>query len=619
MGPSILDAIGNTPLVEIKKLNPNPDVKLLAKLEYFNPGGSVKDRAALYMSEAGEKSGELNPQKTVIEPTSGNTGIGLALVCTVKGYRLLLVMSDAVSIERQKILKARGAEIMLTPGHLGTDGAIEEAYRLARENRGTYFLPDQFNNEANWKAHYDGTAEEVWRQTAGEVTAFVATLGTSGTLMGVSRRLKEYDPSIRIIGVEPYLGHKIQGLKNMKEAYCPEIFEKERLDQKLNVADEDAYEMARRLAREEGLFVGMSSGAAMAAASNVAAQMASGTLVVLFPDNGERYLSTSLFAVREEISLKLFNGLSRQKEVFEPRTPGTVCIYSCGPTAHTRIHLGELRRIVFADLLCRYLGSRGYEVNHFTDINDLDDKAIQGSEKAEVDLKEFTEANIAQFKEDLSVLGLGPASSYARASEHIDDMVALAEKLVQKGVAYEKLRSLYFDISRLEDYGKLSGIDVDKIKVGATVDLENYEKQNPRDFTLFKRSKLSELKRGIFTKTPWGNVRPSWHIKSAAMSMKYLGECFDIHTSSRDLVFPHHENENAIAVAATGKPLAKFWVHCDRVLIGGKKLDEKSAGLFGPGHSFLAGVLPLSQTDFVFEKAAGRRPACARAAGSLCL
>ena len=579
MGHSILDAIGNTPLVEIKKLNPNPAVKLLAKLECFNPGGSVKDRPALYMIEAGEKSGELIPQKTVIEPTSGNTGIGLALVCTVKGYRLLLVMSDAVSIERQKILKARGAEILLTPGHLGTDGAIEEAYRLARENLDSYFLPDQFNNEANWKAHYYGTAEEVWQQTSGEVTAFVATLGTSGTLMGVSRRLKEYDPSIQIIGVEPYLGHKIQGLKNMKEAYCPEIFEKERLDQKLNVADEDAYEMARRLAREEGVFVGMSSGAAMVAAARIAAKMAAGTLVVLFPDNGERYLSTSLFAVREAVTLKLFNGLSRKKEVFEPQTPGKVSIYSCGPTAHTRIHLGELRRIVFADLLCRYLESRGYAVNHLTDINDLDDKAIHGSEKADVALKEFTEANISQFKEDLSVLGLVPASSYAQASEHIDDMVILAEKLVTKGVAYEKLRSLYFDISRLDGYGKLSGIDVNKIKVGATVDLDNYEKQNPRDFTLFKRSKLSELKRGIFTKTPWGNVRPSWHIKSAAMSMKYLGECFDIHTSSRELVFPHHENENAIAVAATGKPLARFWIHCDRVLIDGKKLDEKSAGL----------------------------------------
>jgi cysteinyl-tRNA synthetase len=579
MGQSILDAIGNTPMVEIKKLNPNPDVKMLAKLECFNPGGSVKDRAALYMIEAGEKSGELTPQKTIIEPTSGNTGIGLALVCTVKGYRLLLVMSDAVSIERQKILKARGADILLTPGHLGTDGAIEEAYRLARENPNTYFIPDQFNNEANWKAHYYGTAEEIWQQTNGKVTAFVATLGTSGTLMGVSRRLKEYDPSIQVIGVEPYLGHKIQGLKNMKEAYCPEIFEKKRLDQKLNVADEDAYGMARRLAREEGIFVGMSSGAAMVAAYRVAAKMTAGTLVVLFPDNGERYLSTSLFAVREAVTLKLFNSVSRKKEGFEPRIPGKVNVYSCGPTAHTRIHLGELRRIVFADLLCRYLENRGYAVNHLTDINDLDDKAIRGSEKAGVDLKEFTEANISRFKEDLSVLGLNPATSYAQASDHVDDMVALGEKLVKKGVAYEKLRSLYFGISRIDGYGQLSGIDINKIKVGATVDLDDYEKQNPRDFTLFKRSKLSELKRGIFTKTPWGNVRPSWHIKSAAMSMKYLGECFDIHTSSRELVFPHHENENAIAVAITGKPLAKFWVHCDRVLIDGKKLDEKSARL----------------------------------------
>jgi len=579
MGNSILDAIGNTPLVEIKKLNPNPDVKLLAKLEHFNPGGSVKDRAALYMIEAAEKSGELISPKTVIEPTSGNTGIGLALVCTVKGYRLLLVMSDAVSIERQKILKARGADILLTPGHLGTDGAIEEAYRLARENADTYYIPDQFNNEANWKAHYYGTAEEVWQQTNGNVTAFVATLGTTGTLMGVSRRLKEYDASIQIIGVEPYLGHKIQGLKNMKEAYCPEIFEKDRLDQKLNVDDEAAYEMARRLAKEEGIFVGMSSGAAMVGACRVAAKMAAGTLVVLFPDNGERYLSTSLFAVHEEVTLKLFNSLSRKKEVFEPRILGKVGVYSCGPTAHARIHLGEMRRIVFADLLCRYLEYRGYEVNHLTDINDLDDKAISGSQKANVGLKEFTEANISQFKEDLSLLGITPTNPYVQASEHVDDMVALAEKLVEKGFAYEKLRSLYFNISRLDDYGRLSGIDINKIKVGATVDLDDYEKQNPRDFTLFKRSKLSELKRGIFVKTRWGSVRPSWHIKSAAMSMKYLGECFDIHTSSRELIFPHHENENAISAAITAKPLAKFWVHCDRVLIDGKKLDEKSAEL----------------------------------------
>ncbi len=579
MRHSILDAIGNTPLVEIQKLNPNPGVKLLAKLEYFNPGGSIKDRAALWMIEAAEKSGELTSQKIVIEPTSGNTGIGLALVCTVKGYRLLLVMSDAVSIERQKILKARGADILLTPGHLGTDGAIEEAYRLARENPDTYYLPDQFNNEANWKAHYHGTAEEIWQQTNGRITTLVATLGTTGTLMGVSKKLKTYDPVIRIIGIEPYLGHKIQGLKNMKEAYCPEIFEKNRLDQKINVDDEAAYEMARRLAKEEGIFVGMSSGAAMAGACKVIEGMTEGILVVIFPDSGERYLSTSLFAVQEEISLKLFNSLNRKKEVFEPQVPGKVTVYSCGPTAHARAHLGEMRRIVFADLICRYLEYRGYAVHHLTDINDLDDKAISGSEKLGVGLDEFTEANIAQFKKDLAVLGITPADVYAQASEHVDDMVALGEKLMQKGIAYEKLRSLYFDISRLDTYGRLSGMDVDKIKVGATVDLDDYEKLNPRDFTLFKRSKLSELKRGIFVKTQWGNARPSWHIKSAAISMKYLGECFDIHASSRELVFPHHENENAIAAALTGKSLARFFVHCDRVLMDGRKLDEQAAGL----------------------------------------
>ncbi len=226
MSNSIIDTIGNTPLVEIKKLNPNPRVRILAKLEYFNPGGSTKDRPALCMIEAAEKSGELSPDKTVLEATSGNTGIGLALVCGVKGYRLMLTMSEAVSVERQKILKARGAEILLTPGHLGTDGAIEEVYRLAREDPDRYFVVDQFNNAANWQAHYHGTAQEIWQQTDGAVTTFVACLGTTGTLMGASRKLKELNPAIQIIGVEPYLGHKIQGLKNMKEAYCPEIFEK---------------------------------------------------------------------------------------------------------------------------------------------------------------------------------------------------------------------------------------------------------------------------------------------------------------------------------------------------------------------------------------------------------
>jgi len=210
-------------------------------------------------------------------------------------------------------------------------------------------------------------------------------------------------------------------------------------------------------------------------------------------------------------------------------------------------------------------------------ITDLDDKTIDGSEKAGLDLSEFTQKHIDSFKKDLKVLEIKPASNYPKASEHIHDMVSLSEKLVKNGYAYEKLRSLYFDISRFSDYGKLSGVDINKIRLGATVDLDEYEKDNPRDFTLLKRSRLSELKRGIFTKTGWGNVRPSWHIQCAAMAMKYLGETYDIHTSSRELMFPHHENEIAIATAVTGKPLAKYWVHCDRVLLDGKKVDEQGA------------------------------------------
>ncbi len=579
MGQSILDLIGNTPVVEIRHLNPNPGVKVLAKLEYFNPGGSIKDRAALSMIEAGEGSGELTADKIVIEATSGNTGIGLALVCSVKGYQLLLAMSEAVSVERQKILKARGAEILLTPGHLGTDGAIEEVYRLVRENPETYFMTDQFNNPANWQAHYNGTAVEIWEQTGGKLSAVVATLGTSGTLMGLARKLKEYDPAIQIIGIEPYLGHKIQGLKNMKEAYCPEIFDKNLLDKKINIDDEEAFEMTRRMARDEGLLVGMSSGAAMAIAAREAQAMETGTIVVILPDGGERYLSTPLFVVKEKVDLKLFNTMSRSKEPFVPAVPGKVSICTCGPTAHAPIHLGEMRRFIVSDLLCRYLVFRGYTLNHVINIADLDDKTISGSEAAGEDLGVYTNRHIEQFRHDLDTLGIRPAEILARTSEHLDDMVELADRLVQKGFAYEKLRSLYFDISRLSQYGQLSGIDINKIRIGATVDLDEYEKDNPRDFTLFKRARLSELKRGIYIKTAWGNVRPSWHLQASAISNKYLGEQFDIHASSRELMFPHHENVNAIATAATGKPLATYWIDSDLVLADGHKVDNKSPGL----------------------------------------
>jgi len=562
---SILDKIGNTPLVPVKKLFKKPGVRILAKLEYFNPGGSIKDRAALFMIEAGEKSRELTPEKRVIEATSGNTGIGLALVCAVKGYRLVLTMSETASQERQKILRARGADILLTPGHLSTDGAIEEAYRLAREYPEKYFLTDQFNNPANWRAHYETTAVELWAQSGREITQVVTTLGTSGTAMGLQRRLKEFDPTIKIIGVEPYRGHKIQGLKNMMESYPPEIYEKERLDENIKIDDDEAFAMTRRLANKEGLFVGMSSGAAMAVAISRARRMEKGTIVVILPDGGERYLSTNLFTVQIPAEITLYNTRARQKTVLEPIAPGKVAVYVPGPTVNAPLKIGQLRRYLSADLLVRYLKFRGYDVNHVTSITDYDDKTIKGSNSRGTDLSSFTDYHEEMFRKDIKKLGVASADLYPKASDHLADMVALAERLEKKGAAYEKLRSLYFDIGSFSGYGSLSGMDLAKIRVGHSVDMEGYEKDNPRDFTLFKRARLGELKRGIYLKTPWGSVRPSWHLQSATMALKHLGEAFDIHTGSHDLIFPHHENVAAIAETVTGKPLANHWMHTEQV------------------------------------------------------
>ncbi len=227
---NIVQTIGNTPIVRINKLNPS-DTEVYVKLEGFNPGGSVKDRIALSMLDHAEKEWLLK-DKIILEPTSGNTGIGLAMISAVRDYRITLVMPASVSVERRKILKAYGADLILTEASLGTDGAIEKAYELSREYPDKYYLVDQFNNEFNIKAHYDTTGKEIWEQTEGEVTMVVACMGTTGTLMGVSKRLKEYNPAIQIIGVEPYLKHKIQGTKNMKEAYTPTIYDKSKLDQK---------------------------------------------------------------------------------------------------------------------------------------------------------------------------------------------------------------------------------------------------------------------------------------------------------------------------------------------------------------------------------------------------
>ncbi|MDP3181985.1 MAG: cysteine synthase [Desulfobaccales bacterium] len=573
---NILELIGRTPIVRLSKLNPHPQVEVFVKLEYFNPGGSVKDRPALAMVEAAEAAGELTPEKTIIEATSGNTGIGLALVAAVKGYRLLLTMPESASEERKRILRALGAELLLTPAHLGTDGAIEEAYRLARENPEKYFLPDQFNNPANPLSH-KATAEEIWEQTGGQVTMVVATIGTCGTLMGLYRELKKFNPAIKVVGVEPFMGHAIQGLKNLKESYVPGIFDKSQVDEMVNVEDEEAFDTARRLARQEGLFLGMSSGAAVAVAIRKARELERGLIVAIAPDGGERYLSTPLYAEKEAHTLQFYNTLTQSKEAFEPRRAGEATIFADGPALHTHLSLGMARRLVVADLLNRYLGFRGFKTRRVVSLIDLDDRAIAGAEAAGQDLAQFTGHYAEEFFLDLETLRIQEGCLYPLASEHIDEMLNLTRRLLERGFAYEKLRSVYFDISRFKDYGRLSRVDLSKIKVGKTVDLDEYAKENPRDFTLLKRAKLAELKKGLCFSTPWGKVRPSWHLECAAMALKHLGETADFHVGGIESLFPHEENENALFAAATGKPLARLWLHSARVLKEGRPLKEEDA------------------------------------------
>jgi len=292
---SILSAIGNTPLVELTHVHDNSKVKIFGKLEGANPSGSVKDRPAYYMIKKAEETGELTRDKIILEPTSGNTGIALAMIGAAKGYKVILTMPKCVSIERRRILEAFGTEIILTPGCDGTDGAIRKAHKLLEENPRIYFMPNQFENESNILAHYVTTGPEILSQTNGEVDIFVAGMGTTGTLMGVGKYLKEKKPGVRIIGVEPTIGHTIQGLKNMRESIVPKIFNPEMIDEKITIEDDEAFDTTRLLATKEGIFVGMSSGAAVAGALHIAKNMDSGTIVVILPDRGDRYLSTTLF------------------------------------------------------------------------------------------------------------------------------------------------------------------------------------------------------------------------------------------------------------------------------------------------------------------------------------
>jgi len=300
---SVLERIGNTPLVEIKRLCPRPEVKLWVKVEAFNPGGSVKDRIALSMVEAAERDGELEPGGTIVEPTSGNTGIGLALVGAVKGYRVILTMPESMSIERRKLLQGYGAELILTPAAEGMRGAIQQAEALAAEHG--YFVPQQFQNPANPQAHRRTTAPEIIRQCPGPIDFFVAGIGTGGTVTGAGAVLKTVYPEIRIVGVEPADSpvlsggqpgpHKIQGIG---AGFAPDVLDIELLDEIVQVTNDDAFEAAGRLAREEGLLVGISSGAAMAAALQVAQRLSGpATIVTILPDTGERYLSTVLFSL----------------------------------------------------------------------------------------------------------------------------------------------------------------------------------------------------------------------------------------------------------------------------------------------------------------------------------
>jgi len=312
-------------------------------------------------------------------------------------------------------------------------------------------------------------------------------------------------------------------------------------------------------------------------ACELARGLSSGVIVAILPDGGERYLSTELFEVAEpEIGparLTFLNGLTRRREAFEPAADdGVVTMYSCGPTVHARPHLGLLRRLLAADLIQRTLEHAGHEVRHVVSITDFDDNTLSEAERTGEPMAELCARHEAEFHEDVRTLGIRPAHTYVRASEFVDEMVGLTKELVERGAAYEKLRSVYFDIGRVPSYGELSGTDLSKIRLGATVDLDRYEKDDPRDFTLLRRSTLAELRRGASHKTEWGNVRPSWHVQCSAMARATLGERFDIHTASVDLVFPHNENEIAQSRALTGEPQARFWLHSELVRVGGKKM-----------------------------------------------
>lgn len=297
-----LELIGNTPLLRLTRIvgDLSPNVELYAKAEWYNPGGSVKDRAAWNMIRAGEESGTLTPDKIILDATSGNTGIAYAWIGAARGYRVKLALPANASIERQRTLRAYGVDLVLTDSREGTDGAIHVAKQLHAQAPNLYFYPDQYNNPANWLAHYQGTGLEIWQQTGGRVTHFVAVMGTSGTFVGAGRRLREMKPDVRLLSVQPDSPfHGLEGMKHIESALVPGIYDPTLADENIGIDTEEAQAMVRRLAREQGLLVGVSSGAAMAAALRIARKLTEGVVVTLFPDGGGKYLSDSFWADRE--------------------------------------------------------------------------------------------------------------------------------------------------------------------------------------------------------------------------------------------------------------------------------------------------------------------------------
>jgi cysteine synthase B len=291
------DLVGNTPLLELSSISREvPGVRILGKAEWYNPGGSVKDRPALWMIRDGEKSGLLTPEKIIIDATSGNTGIAYAWIGAALGYKVKLCMPKNASEERKKILRAYGVEVVLTDPGEGSDGAIREARRLYAEDPERYFYPDQYKNPANPRSHYESTAPEIWEQTDGEVTHLVAGLGTSGTFVGTATRLREYNAEIKVISFEPDSPfHGLEGMKHMASAIVPEIYDPTIADQNLGTPTEDAYDMVKRLAREEGILVGISAGAAVATSLRVARELESGVVVTVLCDNADKYLSENFW------------------------------------------------------------------------------------------------------------------------------------------------------------------------------------------------------------------------------------------------------------------------------------------------------------------------------------